>query len=254
MIIHILPDLTVLYLLIFARVGAMVMLMPAVGETSVPSTLRLSLALLLAFVFFPMVSERLPQGLSNNMNLLLFSLFWEILVGVALGLITRMLMSVIQTAGSSIAMNIGLSFAQSVDPTMGQQGAIFSSFLSAAGVAVIFTTDLHHLAIAGILDSYQLFPPGEAFPIDDFRQAAITTMADAFRIGIQISAPFIVFALVFNLGLGVLQRLMPQFQVYFLAAPLTILLGLAITTALIGTILSLYQSFVESGLMRLIPS
>ena len=68
----------------------------------------------------------------------------------------------------------------------------------------------------------------------------------------MIGSPFIVFALVFNLGLGVLQRLMPQFQVYFLAAPLTILVGLAITAVLIGTIMRLYQSFVETGLMRFV--
>jgi len=80
----------------------------------------------------------------------------------------------------------------------------------------------------------------------------VLTMAGSFKIGIQISAPFMVFALVFNLGLGILQRLMPQFQVYFLATPITILTGLVITAVLIGTIMRLYQSHVENGLMRLI--
>lgn len=252
MIIHILPDVTALYLLLFARIGALVMLMPGIGETTVPTRVRLAMALLITLVFYPVLSERLPQGLSQDMNRLLFVMIWEIMIGVGIGLIARTLMSVVQAAGATISTNIGLSFAQSVDPTMGQQGAIFSSFLSVVGVAVIFSTNLHHLAIAGIVDSYRLFPPGESFPIDDFRVAAVMTMSGAFRVGIEIGSPFIVFALVFNLGLGVLQRLMPQFQVYFLAAPLTILVGLAITAVLIGTVMRLYQSFVETGLMRFV--
>lgn len=254
MIIRILPEITVLYLLLFARTGAMVMLMPGLGEQPVSPRIRLAIALTLSLVFYPIVAPLLPQGLVGNTSRLLFAMLWELMIGLGLGLISRALMSAVQTAGTSIATNIGLSFAQTVDPTMGQQGAIFSSFLSVVGVAIIFTTDLHHIAIAGILDSYQLFPPGAAFPIDDFREAAVMAIAGSFKVGIQISAPFIVFALVFNLGLGVLQRLMPQFQVYFLAAPLTILTGLLMTAVLIGSIMRLYQSHIESGLMRLIAN
>ena len=84
--------------------------------------------------------------------------------------------------------------------------------------------------------------------------AAILTIADSFKTALQIASPFMVFALVYNLGLGVLQKLMPQFQVYFLAMPLTIMIGLAILASLVATILGLYRSFMETGLMRLVPT
>lgn len=253
MTIRILPEVTVLFLLLFARIGALCMLMPGIGEQTISARVRLTFALLLTAVFYPVLSNRLPAGLANDMNRLIFALIAEVIIGVAIGLTARLLMSVIQVAGTAIASDIGLGFAQSVDPTMGQQGAIISSFLSVTGMTVIFVTDLHHVAIAGIAGSYTMFPPGEMVPVGDFKDAAILTIAESFKTALQIAAPFLVFALVYNLGLGVLQKLMPQFQVYFLAMPLTIMIGLAIFASLIVTIIGLYRSFLETGLMRLVP-
>ena len=150
MTIRILPDVTVLFLLLFARIGTLCMLMPGIGEPTIPSRARLTFALLLTAVFYPLLSSRLPSGLANDTNRLIFALIAEVIIGVAIGLTARLLMSVIQIAGTAIASDIGLGFAQSVDPTMGQQGAIISSFLSVTGVTIIFATDLHHVALAGI--------------------------------------------------------------------------------------------------------
>lgn len=253
MIIRILPEVTVLFLILFARIGALVMLMPGLGEQSVSARVRLALALLLTMVFYPTLAGKLPSGLANDTNRLIFALVTEVLIGVALGLTARLLLSIAQIAGTAIASDIGLGFAQSVDPTMGQQGAIISSFLSVTGITVIFMSDLHHVAIAGISGSYAMFPPGEAVPVADFKDVVVLTIAEAFKTAIQIAAPFMVFALVYNLGLGVLQKLMPQFQVYFLAMPLTIVIGLAIFASLMVSIFGLYRSFIETGLMRLVP-
>jgi len=122
MIIRILPDVTVLFLLLFARIGALCMLMPGIGEQTISARVRLTFALLLTAVFYPVLSNKLPTGLANDMSRLIFALVAEVIVGVAIGLTARLLMSVIQTAGTAIASDIGLGFAQSVDPTMGQKG------------------------------------------------------------------------------------------------------------------------------------
>lgn len=252
MTVTILPEVTVLYILIFARLGALVMLMPALGEQAVPTRIRLAFALALAFVFYPLLSGRLPQGLSGDMSGMLFALVSEVLIGIAFGLLSRMLLSAAQTAGASIAAAMGLGFAQTVDPTMGQQGAIVGSFIAVTGMTLIFVADLHHVAIAGIADSYTMFPPGEMIPLSDFRDAAVETVAESFKVGIQISAPFMVFGLVFNLGLGVLAKLMPQLQVYFLAVPVSIFVGLVLIAFLTSTMMGLYLGHVEAGLSRLV--
>jgi flagellar biosynthetic protein FliR len=252
MTIAILPETTALFLLLFARIGALAMLMPGIGEQAIPTNVRLAFALALTVVFYPFTSGALPAGIADDTERLLLAVVGEVLIGAGFGLLARMVLSAVQVAGASIATNIGLGFAQSVDPTMGQQGAILSAFLAVTGVTLIFVTNLHHLAIAGIAESYRMFPPGEAIPLADMRDAAVMTVAAAFRIGIQISAPFMVFALVFNLGLGVLAKLMPQLQVFFLAIPLSIAVGLVLLALLVSTMFGWYLGHVEDSLGRLI--
>lgn len=252
MTISVLPETTILFLLLFARIGALVMLMPGVGEQSIPTRVRLTLALALTLVLYPLISASLPQGLSGDLPRLLVTLILEVLIGVGLGLLARLLLSVTQVAGALIATTIGLGFAQTMDPTMGQQGAIVGSFLAVTGITLIFMMNLHHLAIIGIADSYSMFPPGAGIPIADMRDAVVMTIAEAFRIGVQVAAPFMVFGLVFNLGLGVLAKLMPQLQVFFIAMPVSIAIGLMLLALLLGTMMSWYLGHVEQGLMRFI--
>jgi flagellar biosynthesis protein FliR len=252
MTVTVLPEVTVLFLLLFARLGAMVMLMPALGEQAVPVRVRLSIALLLTLIFYPTISTQLPTGLSRDVPAMLFLMGSEILIGLSFGLLARILLSATQVAGTSIATAIGLGFSQSIDPTMGQQGAIISSFLNVLGMMLIFASDFHHMAIIGIADSYTMFPPGEMLPLADFKDAAVGTIAESFKIGIQLSSPFIVFGLVFNVGVGILTKLMPQLQVFFLAQPLTIVGGLILFALVLGTMMSLYLGHVHDGLIRFV--
>jgi flagellar biosynthetic protein FliR len=84
---------------------------------------------------------------------------------------------------------------------------LVGNFLTLLGITLVFATDLHHLVIAGMNDSYTIFQPGEMPLVGDAAQHVTRIVATAFRIGIQLSAPFLVFGLLFNLGLGVLSRL-----------------------------------------------
>lgn len=252
MTIAILPDVTVLYLLLFARLGALIMLMPGLGEDPVSVRARLSIALALTLIFYPLLAGRLPQGLADDTPRLIVALIGEVLIGVAIGLIARLALSAAQVAGTNIASQIGLGFAMAVDPTMGQQGAIVAGFLSVTGMVLIFSLDLHHIAIAAIADSYTLFPPGAPPMLRDLMDAAVMTAAEAFKVGIEISAPFIVFGLVFNLGLGLLAKLMPQLQVYFLSLPVSIGVGLILFAFLITTMMGFYAEHLRETLMRFV--
>ncbi len=162
-------------------------------------------------------------------------------------------MSALNVAGAVIAQQLGLGFVTAIDPTQGQQGVLLGNFLTLLGVTMIFVTDLHYLIIAALNDSYALFRPGELPSLGD--AAALTTngVATAFKIGIQLSAPFLVFGLLFNLGLGVLSRMMPQMQVFFVAAPLSILVGFLMLIMVIGTMMTLFLGSVESVLRQLAP-
>jgi flagellar biosynthetic protein FliR len=98
------------------------------------------------------------------------------------------------------------------------------------------TTDLHHLFIAAIVKSYSIFPFTRAVPVADAGQLAIQTMGRAFSLGLQLSAPVLVFSLVFTVATGLVARVMPQFQVFFVAAPLQVLLGLSVFALSLGAV------------------
>lgn len=129
---------------------------------------------------------------------------------------------------------------------------IVGNFLSLATVTLIFVTDLHLVAISGMASSFTLFPPGYFAPVGDFAQTAVTFVAESFKVGVQISAPFLAFGIVFNLGLGMLQKMMPQFQIYFAAMPLSIGLGLIVFGFVLASLLAWYMDHVREGLMRLV--
>jgi len=148
---------------------------------------------------------------------------------------------------------MGLGFVTAVDPTQGQQGVIVGNFLSVLGITLIFAFDLHHLVIGALNDSYTLFRPGDVPMIGDVASLLSRTVASAFRIGVQLAAPFLVFGLLFNLGLGVLSRLMPQMQVFFVGMPLSILIGFIILFLVVGAMMTTFIDYVEAVLRELAP-
>ena len=232
------PDLAAAFLLTFARVGTLVMLLPGLGEALLPARLRLSIALALTLILLPIVRPLLPTGTAPAA--VVGTLIGEIAVGLVLGLATRAVMAALQTAGNIVASQIGLSYAMSVDPTAGGQEAAIGNFLTLLGVTLIFATDLHHLAIAAIRDSYALLPPVGVPDSGDAAKLAVMAVGRGFALALRIAAPFVAFALLFNLGLGVLARLMPQLQVFFLAQPLSVLLGVVILLASLGLMMSVF--------------
>jgi flagellar biosynthetic protein FliR len=247
-----LPALAATFLLVFARIGTMVMLLPGLGELSVPVRVRLTVALVLTAILMPLHRAAYPLDLATP-GPVVVTLMQELLIGAVLGLTARLTISALQVAGNVVAQQLGLGFVTAIDPTQGQQGVILGNFLSILGITLVFATDLHHLVIAALNDSYRLFRPGEVPLFGDIAAHFTNTVAGAFRVGVQLSAPFVVFGLLFNLGLGVLSRLMPQMQVFFVGLPLSILLGFLILVLVVGAMMGTFLEYVEGVLRQLAP-
>jgi len=219
--------------LVFARLSAMVMAMPGVGDASTPARLRLAFALLLCLVVTPVVYPQLPV-IPLTVGELTGDVLREGLIGIAIGAILRAFLAAMASAGEVISIATTLSFAQTASPTTGQENTTLATFLTLMAGVLIMVTDLHHLFIAAIVRSYTLFPFGHPPPVGDFAQLAIRTTAQAFTLGVQLAAPVLAFSLVFNIATGLVGRAMPQFQIYFAAAPLQVLLGLSLFAVSLG--------------------
>jgi flagellar biosynthesis protein FliR len=246
--VSLLPVLAAAFMLMFARVGSMVMLLPGLGESNIPVRIKLGIALLLTLILLPLHRAAYQIDL-QSINPLLVMMIHEIIVGVVLGATARVTLSALQVGGSVIAQQMGLGFVTSVDPTQGQQGVLIGNFLTMLGITLLFATDSHYLVIAALNDSYNIFSPADLTPSGDIAALATRAFAAAFKLGMQLSAPFLVFGLVFNVGLGVLARLMPQMQVYFVGVPLSILAGFLIFSlvlvAMMGTFLNYFNGVMH---------
>ena len=250
--ISFLPTLAAVFMLAFARIGAMVMLLPGLGEVNIPVRIKLATALLLTMIVLPLHRQAYQVDL-QALSPLLVMMVHEIVIGIVLGATARVTLSALHVAGSVIAQQMGLGFVTAVDPTQGQQGVLIGNFLTMLGVTLLFSTDSHHLVIAALSDSYKIFAPGEVIPSGDVASLATRAFAAAFKIGLQLSAPFLVFGLVFNIGLGVLARLMPQMQVYFVGAPLSILIGFLIFGLVLAAMMGTFLGYFEGVIHEMMP-
>ena len=250
--VSLLPALAAIFVLVFARVGAMVMLLPGFGESNIPARVKLSIALLLTLIILPLHRNAYHVDLTSISSLGVLMVH-ELIIGIVLGATARVTLSALNVAGSVIAQQLGLGFVTAVDPTQGQQGQIIGNFLTILGLTLLFATDSHYLVIAALSESYRIFSPGEIMPTGDVAALATNAFSAAFKIGLQLSAPFLVFGLVFNIGLGVLARLMPQMQVYFVGVPLSIMVGFLIFAVVLAAMMSTYFDYFNGVMRQLAP-
>lgn len=212
------------YMLVFARIGSAVTLLPGFGEAYVPQRVRLGIALMLSLIVTPLVAHQLP-ALPGSVWAVLLLIGTETVIGLLFGTVARLLLVGLQIAGMIVAFQTSLASAIINDPASAQQGSIIGNFFIAMGVLLIFLTNMHHLLLGGLVDSYSLFVPGAMPPAGDMAELITRIVAVSFDTAMQIAAPYIVVGLVFYLGLGLLARLMPQVQVFFIAIPLQIILS-----------------------------
>jgi flagellar biosynthetic protein FliR len=235
------------FLLCFVRVGTAVMLMPGIGTAYVPQNVRLFFSLAFSFVLFPLLQSRMPNPLPDTFPL--FSLIlMEFIIGFFIGTISRVLMAAIDTAGMIVSTQSSLANAQLFNPALASQGSVIGVFLTLTAMMLLFATDLHHLLVLGIVQSYDIFPIGKEVDFGSMANFLTDTVAGAFAVGIQMTAPFLVLVLLLYVGMGIMSKLMPQIQVFMLAVPVQILLALVTLTLVISAMMLVWLAEYEKGM------
>lgn len=220
-------------LLVFARIGTAMMLLPGFGEVYVPQRFRLLLAFIMSVLLLPILAPILPP-LPSNPSKLVIMLGSEIAIGAFIGTLTRFMMAALETAGQVVSFQTGLSNAVMFNPIQANEGSIPSTFYSVLGVVVIFLSNLHYMILRGLVDSYAVFPPGHLPPVGDLSKTVAQAAAGSFQLAIEMAAPFVALGLAFFVGMGLVARLVPQIQIMFVAMPLQIMGGLLLFALIIA--------------------
>jgi len=235
------------WMLIFARVGSGVMVMPGFNSSMVSSRARLLFSLILSFVLMPVLSGKMPAPPPSPIGLFLI-LSAEIAFGLFIGLVVQGLLSALDFAGNIIGYATGLTNMFTFDPITEQQSALVTGFLNLVAMTLIFVTNTHHLMLHALVDSYSIYTPGQTLPYDDLAQTMTRVLSTAATMGLRLAAPLMVFSITMNAGLGLLNRLVPNMQVFFVAQPLQILGGLTVLMICLPAIMMLFMDHLAEGI------
>ncbi|WP_207459443.1 flagellar biosynthetic protein FliR [Azospirillum sp. SYSU D00513] len=237
------------WLLVFMRVGSAFMVMPTIGDAFVPARARLLFSLVVSVLVAPVLAGQLPP-MPDQVFRLAVLLAGEITVGLFLGTVARLLMSALEVAGAVIGVQAGLANAQVFNPALASQGSLPGALMGWLGLLLIFITNMHHLLILAVVDSYAMFVPGAPLPVDDMANAIGQLVARSFLIGVQMSAPFLITGMLFALALGLLSKMAPQIQIFFLFNSLQVALGLLLFALTLGAMMAFWLGHFESAFVE----
>lgn len=235
------------FLLVFCRLGSAIMLLPGFGEIYIPVRVRLMLALAFSLVVSPVIANLppVPETVAGLVGLIAA----EILTGLFMGALSRLLIATLHMAGMIIAYQASLVSALVQDLTQAQaQSAAVGNLLSVAAVVLIFATDLHHMMLKALADSYTLFLPGQFLLVEDFANHATQTLNGAFRMAMQLAAPHIVTGVLLYLGAGIIARLMPNIQIFFIILPAQLALSFFILMVAASAMMMWYLDYFSDTL------
>ncbi len=234
------------FFLIFARVGAAFVTMPGFSAIYVGARARLLIALTVSFLLTPVLAGTLP-GVPETPDVLAILLIGEVVVGLFLGILGRILVAALQTAGTLVSLFSSMANALIQDPIVEQQSSVAAGFLSTLGIVLIFVTDLHHVMLGALADSYTLFVPGRPLMIDDMANVIARRVMDSFALGVQLASPLFVTGLTYYLGLGLLGRLMPALPIFFVGLPAQVMIQISVFMLTLSSMMMVFLARFQDG-------
>jgi flagellar biosynthetic protein FliR len=214
------------FILIFLRIGAIVIMIPVFGDRAVPARVKAGLSLVIALILYPLIRFPLPDGYLDDMFRMAAGMFGEILVGVLIGFAARCIFAAIQAAGEMAGIQIGFSMANVVDPLGSAQISVISEFLYLMGMLVFLTVDAHHIFLAALAETYRSVPPFGFVFSGELMQVLTGMTTKLFLTAVKLSAPVISVVLLINIGLAVIARTVPQINVFIIGFPIQVAAGL----------------------------
>ncbi len=221
------------FFIVFARLSGLFSIAPGLSDERISTKIKLSISILVSICAIPLVQEHLPLYTASS-GIICYYMMSEILIGILMGLCLRIIFSSLPILGNIVSMQSGLSAATIYDPSQKEQIALFGSFIISLSLAMIFISDSHHFFIVGFLESYSKITPGVMIDMADASEKISSVVSQSFILAFKIASPFIIVGTSILVGSGILSRLMPTFQVFFVITPIQILIMFMILLMMIN--------------------
>jgi flagellar biosynthetic protein FliR len=240
-----LPMLAFHGVLVLARLGAAVLLLPGLGEQDVPASIRLALMLALIALMLPGLAGGLPP-LPAELPELLRLILAETAIGLWLGLLARLVALALAQAGQVAALMIGLASPLQTDPMLGAHSTATGRLFTLMAAVLVLSTGLYGLPLRALAESYVVLPPGDPLPLGRTAETVARAVADSMALALRLAAPLVLAAMLGNFALGLLA---PQMQVFIIAAPGQIMGGLLLLGLLLPAMLAVWLAAARDGLL-----
>lgn len=236
-------DTVLLTLLLFCRIGGCLMFMPGFSSSRVPMQVRLFLAVAATLAVAPLLLPELRALLVGRAPAqLLVIMFSEISIGAVIGLMGRMLFLALQFMATSAAMYMGFGNMPGAPIEDTEPLPPIATLVTLTATVLIFVTDQHWEIFRALVASYTVLPVTELFAPTFGLTQLTNAVSDAFVLTLQISAPFVVYAVIVNLLLGLINKLTPQIPVYFISMPFVLTGGLFLLYFTVGEFIGLFMA------------
>ena len=232
----------------FVRIGAMLMSMAVIGTRALPARFRLMLALAITVLIAPLLGPAPAVDPLSGAGLAIT--VQQLLIGVAMGFVLRMVFAALEVAGEMIGQLMGLGFASLVDPQNGVQVPAVSQLYILLGTLMFLALNGHLLWIEALADSFQVLPIGSAGLTVDGAAALVAFGASMFGWGVRMALPVVAALLVVNLSFGVLARTSPQLNVFSVGFPAALLIGMALILVTVPSVLLKVEPLASDGLAQ----
>jgi flagellar biosynthetic protein FliR len=242
-----------LFFLAFTRILAIMIHIPVLGGQNIPNQVRIGLGFVLAMVLIPwqpIPAEAAPIGFMAYS----LSIAKEILIGTLIGYSADLAFGAIQMAGGAMGLGSGFESGRIFNPSLGDSGSAFDQIFVMTATMVFLMINGHHLVIRAIQKTFEILPLNGSLPFDSL-EAVMTTTSTFVVAGIHLALPVMTALILADLTLGLLARVAPQVQVYFLGLPVKVVVSLLALSFMFAGLLpylsSLFKSMSENMLLFL---
>ena len=211
------------FIFILLRVSCMVITIPIFGDSSVPVRIKAGLSLMITFLLFPCIKFPLP---APNLLPLIYGMLGEVLIGIIIGFVGKLIFIGVQIAGQLIGFQMGFAIVNVFDPITSEQVSIIAQFQYLIAILIFLAVDGHYIFLYAIAESYRIISPLNFHFSAKLMQSIIEISKDIFIIAVKIAAPIATVLLMTSIGFGLIARTVPQINILIVGFPLKIAIGL----------------------------
>jgi flagellar biosynthetic protein FliR len=233
------------FMLVLARVSAAVAVLPGLSEAAPPATLRIGIALAITCLLLPALAPLVPPVPEAGLEAA-GMVAAEVVTGLWFGWLARMVALALPTAAQFIAYLLGLTSVLQPDATLGPQTTALASLANITAPLILLVSGLYAMPLQALVGLYKLIPPGALMPAADSIEAVIQAVTQALLLAMRLASPFVIASIVWHVTIGLIARLVPRMQVYFIAMPGQILGGLLLLAGLSAAMLAAWREAAYS--------